>query len=52
MESVAIGHWLFVLAFVLLVVAARKLRDLGTDLVCGMRGFKDAMRKGTEKKEP
>jgi sec-independent protein translocase protein TatA len=52
MGSLSIGHWLIVLAIVLLIFGTRKLRDLGTDLGGGMRGFKDAMREGAEKKDP
>ena len=43
MGSLSIGHWLIVLAIVLLIFGTRKLRDLGADLGNGMRGFKDAM---------
>ena len=52
MGSFSIGHWLIALLIVLLIVGARKLRDLGADLGGGMRGFKDAMREGAEKKDP
>lgn len=52
MGSLSIGHWLIVLAIVLLIFGTRKLRDLGADLGGGMRGFKDAMREGAEKKDP
>jgi sec-independent protein translocase protein TatA len=50
--SLSIGHWLIVLAIVLLIFGTKKLRDLGADLGGGMRGFKDAMREGAEKKDP
>jgi sec-independent protein translocase protein TatA len=50
--SLSIGHWLIVLAMVLLIFGTKKLRDLGADLGGGMRGFKDAMREGAEKKDP
>jgi sec-independent protein translocase protein TatA len=52
MGSLSIGHWLIVLVIVLLVLGTRKLRELGADLGSGMRGFKDAMREGAEKKDP
>ena len=51
MGSLSIGHWLIVLAIVLLIFGARKLRELGNDLGSGMRGFRDAMREGAEKKD-
>jgi sec-independent protein translocase protein TatA len=50
--SLSIGHWLIVLAMVLLIFGTKKLRDLGADLGGGMRGFKDAMREGAAKKDP
>jgi sec-independent protein translocase protein TatA len=50
MGSLSIGHWLIVLAIVLLIFGTKKLRDLGADLGDGMCGFKDAMREGAEKK--
>ena len=52
MGSLSIGHWLIVLVVVLLIFGTKKLRDLGADLGDGMRGFKDAMREGAEKREP
>lgn len=44
MGSLSIGHWLIVLAIVLLIFGARKLRDIGSDLGGALRGFKDGMR--------
>ena len=44
MGSLSIGHWLIVLAIVVVVFGARKLRDLGSDLGCAVRGFKDGIR--------
>jgi sec-independent protein translocase protein TatA len=52
MATLSIGHWLMVLVIVLAVFGARKLRDLGADLGCATRSFKDAMREGAEKKGP
>jgi sec-independent protein translocase protein TatA len=52
MGSLSIGHWLIVLVIVALIFGTRKLRDLGADLGHGMRGFKDAVREGAEKKDP
>ena len=52
MGSLSIGHWLIVLAIVAVIFGSRKLRDLGADLGHGMRGFKDAVREGAQKKEP
>ena len=51
MGSLGIGHWLIVLAIVLLIFGTKKLRELGADLGNGMRGFKDAMREDAEKKD-
>jgi sec-independent protein translocase protein TatA len=51
MGSLSIGHWLIVLAIVALIFGTRKLRDLGADLGNGIRGFKDAVREGAEKKD-
>jgi sec-independent protein translocase protein TatA len=56
MGSFSIGHWLIVLMIVLmialLIFGTRKLRELDADLGGAMRGFKDAMGEGAEKKEP
>jgi sec-independent protein translocase protein TatA len=50
MGSLSIGHWLIVLAIVLVIFGSRKLRDVGSDLGGTLRGFKDGMREGGEKK--
>lgn len=39
----SLGHWLVVLAVVLLLFGTKKLRNLGSDLGSAIRGFKDAM---------
>ena len=52
MGSLSIGHGLIVLVIVLLIFGTKKLRDFGADLGGGMRGFKDAMREGAERKDP
>ena len=51
MGSFSIAHWLIALAIVLLILGAKKVRDLGADLGGAMRGFKDATREGAEKHE-
>jgi sec-independent protein translocase protein TatA len=43
MGSISLGHWLIVLAIVLLVFGARKLRSIGADLGGAIKGFKDGM---------
>jgi sec-independent protein translocase protein TatA len=50
MGSLSVGHWLIVLAIVALIFGTRKLRDAGSDLGVALRGFKDGMREGGEKK--
>ena len=52
MGSYSIAQWLIALAIVLLILGAKKLRNLGTDLGGAMRGFNDATREGTEKNDP
>lgn len=49
MGSLSFVHWLFVLVIVLLVFGTKKLRNIGGDLGGAVRGFKDAMKEGSEK---
>lgn len=46
MGSLSIGHWLIVLAIVLLVFGTKKLRNLGGDLGGAIKNFKQSMREG------
>lgn len=43
MGSLSIGHWLIVLAIVLLVFGTKKLRSIGSDLGGAVKGFKDGV---------
>ncbi len=49
MGTWSIWHWLIVLVIVMLVFGTKKLRNIGTDLGGGVRGFKDGMREGGDK---
>ncbi len=44
MGSWSIGHWLIVLAIVLLVFGTKRLRGVGADIGGAVRGFRDGMR--------
>lgn len=44
MGSWSIGHWLIVLAIVLLIFGTRRLRSVGGDLGGAIRGFREGMR--------
>jgi sec-independent protein translocase protein TatA len=46
MGSFSIWHWLIVLVVVLMVFGTKKLRNLGSDLGAGIKGFKDGMKDG------
>ncbi len=46
MGSFSIWHWLIVLGVVVLVFGTKKLRNLGSDLGAGIKGFKDGMKDG------
>ena len=48
MGSFSIWHWLVVLAVVLVVFGSKHLRTLGSDLGTSIRGFRDAMKEGSE----
>lgn len=43
MGSLSIGHWLIVLAIVLLVFGTKKLRSIGSDLGGAVKGFKEGV---------
>jgi sec-independent protein translocase protein TatA len=49
MGSLSIG--LIILAIVLVMLGTRKLRNLEVELGGAMRGFKDTLREGAEKKD-
>jgi sec-independent protein translocase protein TatA len=49
MGSFSVWHWLVVLVIVLMVFGTKKLRNLGSDLGAGVKGFKDGMKEGTDK---
>jgi sec-independent protein translocase protein TatA len=42
----SMGHWLLVLAIVMLVFGTKRLGSLGSDLGSAIRGFKRAMKDG------
>jgi len=44
MGSLSIGHWLIVLAIVVVVFGTRKLRNMGADLGGAVQGFKRGMK--------
>jgi len=48
MGSFSIWHWLIVLVVVLIVFGTKKLRGAGSDLGGAVKGFKDAMKEGSE----
>ena len=50
MGSFSIWHWLIVLVIVLAIFGTKKLRNMGGDLGCAVKGFKDAMHE--EEKTP
>ena len=47
MGSLSIGHWLIVLAIIVLVFGTRKLRNIGADLGGAVQGFKRGMKEGS-----
>jgi sec-independent protein translocase protein TatA len=52
MGSFSIWHWLIVLVIVLLIFGTKKLRNMGADLGCAVKGFKDGMKGDEEAKKP
>ena len=50
MGGLSIWHWLIVLVIVMLVFGTKKLRNMGADLGGAVRGFKDGMREGGDKR--
>jgi sec-independent protein translocase protein TatA len=46
--GLSIGHLLVVLAIVLLLFGAKKLRTIGSDLGSAVKGFRDSMNDGKE----
>lgn len=49
--GISIWQLLIILAIVLLLFGAKRLRNLGSDLGASVKGFKDAMQEGKEGKE-
>ncbi len=47
MGSFSIGHWLIVLAIIVMVFGTRKLRNIGADLGGAVQGFKRGMKEGS-----
>ena len=50
MGSLSIWHWLIVLAIVVLVFGTGKLKNMGKDLGGAIKGFKEGMAEGEDKK--
>jgi sec-independent protein translocase protein TatA len=50
MGSFSIWHWLIVLVIVMLVFGTKKLRNMGSDLGCAVKGFKDGMKEASADK--
>jgi sec-independent protein translocase protein TatA len=48
MGSFSIWHWLVVLAIVLVIFGAKKLRNVGSDLGAAIRNFKTSMKEEGE----
>ena len=51
MMGISVWQLLIILAIVLVLFGAKRLRTLGTDLGSAIRGFKSAMREGEEEGE-
>jgi sec-independent protein translocase protein TatA len=51
MGSWSIGHWLIVLAVVVLIFGTKKLGNIGSDLGKAVKGFKDGV-KTDDKEDP
>lgn len=51
MGSLSIWHWLIVLAIVVLVFGTGKLKNMGKDLGGAIKGFKEGMAEGDDKKK-
>lgn len=43
MGGLSIGHWIIVLAIVLLIFGTKKLRNIGSDLGGAVKGFKEGL---------
>ena len=48
MGSFSIWHWLIVLLVVILIFGTKKLKNLGSDLGCAVKGFKDGVKGSQE----
>lgn len=51
MGAFSIWHWLIVLAIVLVLFGAKRLRTLGGDLGAAVKGFREAVREGENTSE-
>ena len=51
MGSLSLTHWIIVLVIVLLVFGTKKLKNIGTDLGSAVKGFKEGMASGDDKKQ-
>lgn len=49
--GISIWQLLIILAIVLVLFGAKRLRNLGTDLGASVRGFRDAMKEGEKDEE-
>jgi sec-independent protein translocase protein TatA len=49
MGSFSIWHWLIVLAIILIIFGAKKLRHIGTDLGGAIKDFKKSMKEDDDK---
>lgn len=49
MGTLSVGHWIIVLAVIVLVFGTKKLGTAGSDLGKAIKGFKDGMRDEEEK---
>lgn len=49
MGTFSIWHWLIVLAIVLIIFGAKKLRNIGSDMGGAIKDFKKAMKDDDEK---
>ena len=48
MGTMSIGHWLVVLAVVLVLFGTKRLRNVGSDLGAAIKGFKQGIAEGND----
>lgn len=48
MGTMSIGHWLVVLAVVLVLFGTKRLRNVGSDLGAAIKGFKQGLSEGND----